>query len=62
MRERNATEFMHEGSDDNDDDYKVDEYPIDTANIASEIKIENNNSYPKYLSPNHSDITEFPTY
>ena len=53
---------MHEGSDDNDDDYKVDEYPIDTANIAYEIKIENNNSSPKYLSPNHSDITEFPTY
>ena len=53
---------MHEGSDDNDDDYKVDEYPIDTADIASEIKIQNNNSSPKYLSPNDSDITELPTY
>ena len=58
VRKRNETEFMYDDSDDNDGDDKIDDNPIDTVDIASEVKVENNNSCPKRLSPNGSDATE----
>ena len=58
VRKRNETGFMYDGDDDNDGVDKVDD---DTVDTTSEVKVENNNSSPKHLSPNDSDTTEFPT-
>ena len=61
VRKRNETEFMYGDGDDNDVDDKVDDDSTDTIDITAKVKVENDNSSPKHLSPNDFDTTEFST-